>query len=228
MESLPKTITIDGPVAAGKSTVGRAVSEKLNYLMVDTGFFYRAVTFLALREGIDTKDNTRTGNIARTLIIKLEPEEGQTRIIANGDDITYNLRTPQVDKNVATISANQTVREALTPQMRKIAADHKVIMIGRDIGTVVLPDADLKLWLDATPEERAKRRCLEMENRGKPLPYNEVFEDILKRDKLDSERQSAPMKIPENAVIINTNNMTIPQVIDKVLEVIHNSNPPKK
>lgn len=220
MSTMPQTITIDGPVAAGKTTVGQEIAKKLNYLSIDTGFFYRAVTYLALKGGIDVKDNDKTGKIAKTAEFELISENGKTLIFFHGENITPFLRTPEVDKNVAVVSANPIVRNALTPQMRKIANNHKVIMLGRDIGTVVLPDANLKIWLDADIETRAKRRILEQKEKGINTNYQEVLKDMIKRDKIDGSRETAPMKKPKDAVVIDTSDLTIPQVIKKVIDLI--------
>lgn len=220
--SLPQSITIDGPVAAGKSTVGKAIVEKLGYLMIDTGFFYRTVTYIALKKHIDVKNNELTGNLAEKLKIELKIEKGNMRIIADREDVTGFLKTPEVDKNVQFSSRSPRVRKALTPKMRNIAEKHNVVMMGRDIGTVVLPDADLKIWLDASSEERAKRRVKELKERGIIKSYEEVLKDMKLRDKIDSERSIAPMKIPEDAVIIDSNNLTIPETIEKTFEYIKN------
>lgn len=217
---LPRTVAIDGPVVAGKTTVGKLVAKKLDYLCVDTGFFYRAVTYLALKKCLDVKDNEATGNIAQNIDIQIKSVEGQTQIFSEGENITPYLRTPEVDKTVSYPSANPVVREALTPQMRKVAKDNKVIMLGRDIGTVVLPDADLKIWLDADIATRAKRRVLEQKEKGLRPKYQKVLSDMEKRDKIDSSRQAAPMRIPKDAVIIDTSRLTIPQVVKKVINLI--------
>jgi len=222
MLNLPKTITIDGPVAAGKTTVGKEIAKKLNYLMVDTGFFYRTVTHLALKNKIDVKDDSKTGKIAETVKIELTSENHETVIIADGENITRFLRTPKVDNNVQYVAANPKVRRALTPQMRKVAEKNNVVMVGRDIGTVVLPKADLKLWLDANTYERAKRRAKELKERGINISFQEVLKEMELRDKTDRERKTDPMKVPKDAIIINSNNLTIPQTIEKTYSIIKN------
>lgn len=219
---LPRSITIDGPVAAGKTTVGKMVAQKLGYLCVDTGFFYRAVTYLALKKGLDVKNNKDTGKIAKNVNLKIKSIKNQTLIFSDGENITSYLRTPEVDKNVSFPSANPIVRQALTPQMRKVARENKVIMLGRDIGTVVLPDADLKIWLDADIKTRTQRKTQELKNKGLKPDYHTVLDDMVKRDSLDGSREVAPMQIPKDAVIIDTSNLTIPQVVKKVINLIQN------
>ena len=218
--SMPRTIAIDGPVAAGKTTVGKLVAQKLDYLCVDTGFFYRAVTYIALKKKLDIKDNNATSDIAQNIDIQIKSVDGQTQIFSEGKNITPYLRTPEVDKTVSFPSANPVVREALTPQMRKVAEDYKVIMLGRDIGTVVLPNANLKIWLDADAPTRAKRRILEQKAKGLKPKYQEVLNDMIKRDKIDSSRQAAPMQKSVDAITIDTSNLTIPQVVRKVIDLI--------
>lgn len=264
LNSLPRSIAIDGPVAAGKTTVGKLVAQKLNYLCVDTGFFYRAVTYIALKKGLDVKDNIATGNIAQNIDLQIKSIDGRTQIFYENENITPYLRTPAVDKTVAFPSANPIVRSALTPQMRKVANDSRVralrakssetslryspkprtespkkdthlhtdntglsgtgvIMLGRDIGTVVLPDADLKIWLDADAPTRAKRLVLEQKQKGLKTKYEEVLADMEKRDKIDSSRKVAPMQKPVDAVTIDTSNLTISQVVKKVIYLIQSS-----
>lgn len=218
--NLPQTIAIDGPVAAGKTTVGKLVAQKLRYLCVDTGFFYRAVTYLTLKKGLDVKDNEASGEIAKNADIEIKSDNSKTLIFSDGENITPYLRTPEVDKTVSYPSANPVVRSALTPRMRKVARENKVIMIGRDIGTVVLPHADLKIWLDADTKTRAKRRTEELKSKGLKPDFHTVLEDMLKRDKIDGGRDVAPMQIPVDAVIIDTSDLTIPQVVKKVSDLI--------
>lgn len=218
-QKLPKNIAIDGPVAAGKTTVGKLVAEKLSYLCLDTGFFYRTVTYLALKKGIDVKNDAETGKIAQFDDIEIKAKEGKTLIYSNGEDITSFLRTPQVDSNVSFPSKNPLVRSALTPRMREFAEKNKVIMLGRDIGTIVLPNADLKIWLDADIETRAKRRSLEQKNKKIVVTEKQVLEDMLKRDKIDSERKVAPMLKSPDAITINTSSMSIEEVVEKVIQL---------
>jgi cytidylate kinase len=218
---LPSTIAIDGPAASGKSTVGGLLAQRLGYLYFDTGAMYRAVTWEALQRGMDIADEEAVSRLARKLridIVKPQHSDGrQYTVLADGQDVTWEIRRPEVDRYVSPVSAYAEVRRALTEQQRRIGQRGQVVMVGRDIGTVVLPNADLKIYLDASAEVRARRRQLELKERGEPADYREILADMKRRDEIDSHREVAPLRAAENAVKIATDNLTIVEVLD-VLE----------
>ena len=222
---LPNIITIDGPAASGKSTLGERLADELEYLFFDTGVMYRAVTWLALQDGLEIEDEIRITLLAEGTDIDVRPpslDDGrQNDILANGFDITWQIRFPEVDANVSLVSSYGGVREALTVQQRRIGQRGKVVMVGRDIGTVVFPDADLKIYLDASAEERARRRYHEQCERGEESDQAQILEAMRKRDKFDSTRAVAPLRTAPDAVIIFSDNMDANQVLHTALKLIH-------
>jgi cytidylate kinase len=220
----PQTIAIDGPAASGKSTVGEALAERLHYLYFDTGVMYRAVTWAALDRGIPIEDEDVVTVLAEQLRIEvLGPtvDDGrQYTVLADGVDVTWAIRTPAVDVNVSPVSAYSGVRRALVAQQRRVAAGVAVVMVGRDIGTVVLPDADLKIYLDATVEERARRRWREMKQRGKEEAYHAVLASMRRRDQIDSSRDVSPLRVAQDAILLDTTLLTIDQVLDMVEHLV--------
>jgi len=216
----PTTIAIDGPAASGKSTVGEALAERLNYLYLDTGVMYRAVTWAALQRDILVEDEEALTKLADQLHIKItdatENDGRQYTVLVDGVDITWAIRTPAVDAHVSTVSAIPGVRRALVPKQRRVALEEPVVMVGRDIGTVVLPDADLKVYLDATVEERARRRWKELQDRGKnEVDYQDVLESMRRRDRIDSNRDVSPLRPAQDAVIIDTTDLSVSDVVNK-------------
>ncbi len=223
-------IAIDGPAASGKSTVGYRLAQRLNYLYFDTGAMYRAVTWAALQQGLDLHDQEAIGELARRLHIEVraptpEEEDGrQATVLVDGQDVTWAIRTPEVDQHVSVVAANPLVRQALSAQQRRIGRQYGegrgdkpgVVMVGRDIGTVVLPDAPLKIYLDAPVEERARRRYQELRERGKAVRYEQVLADMRRRDRLDSERAIAPLRVAEDAVVLDTAGLSVKQVVDRI------------
>jgi len=220
----PSTIAIDGPVASGKSTLGALLAERLGYLYFDTGVMYRAVARAALEQGIPPEDDAPVARLAKTIhvdVVAPTVDDGrQYTVYANGIDVTWAIRRPEVDIAVSPVSANPKVRAALTPQQRRIAERGHIVMAGRDIGTVVLPDADLKIYLDAAPEERAQRRHRELHARGVGGSYDEVLSSMRRRDAYDSGRQAAPLRAAEDAVIINSSGMTADQVLEHAMLLV--------
>ncbi|MBC7264645.1 MAG: (d)CMP kinase [Chloroflexi bacterium] len=218
------TIAIDGPAASGKSTIGAAIAEKLGYIYLDTGVMYRAVTWVALQRGIPIADETAITALAEALVIRVTRpticDGRQYTVYADGADVTWDIRRPEVDANVSPVSAYPGVRTALTAQQRAIGQQGRVVMVGRDIGTVVMPDADLKIYLDATVEERARRRHRENLARGQPSSYRKILRAMRQRDKMDSEREAAPLRPAKDAVVIDTTHMTIPEVVAAVESLI--------
>ncbi len=220
----PSTIAIDGPAASGKSTIGGLLAERLGYLYLDTGAMYRAVTWVALQEGLDIGDEGAISALASALEIEINRpavEDGrQYTVLVDGRDVTWQIRRPEVDSNVSPVSAYAGVRQALTRQQRRIARRGRVVMVGRDIGTVVIPDADLKIYLDASAEVRARRRYLEVLERGEEADYEQILEDMKRRDMIDSHRQVAPLKAAEDAVVVDTGNLSIVQVLEVVERLV--------
>ncbi len=217
----PLTIAIDGPAASGKSTVGRELANRLRYLYFDTGVMYRAVTLAALRRRIPVTDETAITRLARDIAIEVEPptvaDGRQYTVTVDGDDVTWDLRRPEVDANVSLVSSYRGVREALSAQQRRIGERGRVVMVGRDIGTVVLPDAELKIFLTATPGERARRRLKDLQARGETASFDNVLRDIRRRDRIDSDRTYAPLRPADDAIILDTTNRTVEQVIEAIV-----------
>jgi cytidylate kinase len=221
----PSTIAIDGPAASGKSTIGGLLAERLEYLYFDTGVMYRAVTWAALLRGIAIGDEAGVTVLAKELsidVIRPTIDDGrQYTVLADGEDVTWEIRCPEVDAGVSPVSAYPGVRAALTAQQRCIGQRGRIVMVGRDIGTVVLPDADLKIFLDATIEERAKRRYREMSLRGEKAEFAAVLESVRHRDEIDSGRALAPLRPAEDAVVIDTTRLTVEKVLDHVLDMVN-------
>jgi cytidylate kinase len=220
----PSTIAIDGPAASGKSTIGNLLAERLGYLYLDTGAMYRAVTWAALKKGLDVGDEEAITALARALNIEIarptEDDGRQYTVLAAGEDVTWQIRDHDVDKHVSQISAYAGVRQALTEQQRRLARQGGVVMVGRDIGTVVIPDADLKIYLDASPEVRARRRYLEILERGEEADCDSILRDVKRRDRIDSQRQVAPLRAADDAIRIDTDNLSIAEVLRVVEELV--------
>jgi len=220
----PSVIAIDGPAASGKSTIGELLAEHLGYLYFDTGVMYRAITWVALERSIAIDDEAAVTQLAQTVAIDLLPstvDDGrQNTIVADGDDITWSIRRPEVDRSVSKVSAYPGVRAAMSAQQRRIATRGQIVMVGRDIGTVVLPDADLKIYLDATPEERARRRWLEEQVRGARRSYDVVLADVRRRDGIDSTRAVAPLRPAADAVILDSTDLDVEQVLSVALALV--------
>jgi cytidylate kinase len=215
-----EVIAIDGPAASGKSTVGEAVAVRLGYLYFDTGAMYRAVTWLALAQGVPVSDEALVTALAEAAEIDVLPaasDDGrQYTVLVNGEDATWAIREPAVVLNVSQVSAYPGVRAALVIQQRRLAARGRIVMVGRDIGTVVLPDAPLKVYLDASVEARARRRWLEERARGGARRYEDVLEEVRRRDEIDSTRAVAPLRPAVDAVIVDSTDLTIEQVVERV------------
>lgn len=220
----PQTITIDGPAAAGKSTVGKAIAERLGYRYLDTGAMYRAVTWTALQRGVSIEDETAVTALAEAIDIDITAptnDDGrQYSVFVDCQDVTWALRRPEVDANVSAVSAYPGVRTAMVMQQRRMAGQGEAVVVGRDIGTVVLPDADLKIYLDASAEERARRRYEERLARGEAADYQAILRDMRRRDRLDSSRATAPLRPADDAIIINTDGLSVEEVIDTVMGVV--------
>ncbi len=216
---IPNRITIDGPAASGKSTLGLRLAARLGYLFLDTGVMYRAVTLAALQRGIPIEDESRVTSLAGAVVIDVRAPSGRDErpydVLLDGRDVTWDIRTPQVDAQVSAVSAYAGVRRAMGARQREIGRRGRVVMVGRDIGTVILPDAELKLYLEATAEERARRRTLESAARGEPVDYETILAAMKERDRIDSTRDVAPLRAASDAVILDTTGMTIEDVVTR-------------
>jgi len=209
-------IAIDGPVAAGKTAVGRELAQSLGFAYLDTGIMYRAITWLALKNNVPVEDEAALGNLARTSPIDLVGTSGDQVSVA-GHTLGPELRESSVDRNVSVVSKATPVRTEMVAQQRKIADQSKIVMIGRDIGTVVLPDADLKIYLTASPKNRAKRRWQEMQDRGQIVELMTVLSQTIKRDEIDTGRENSPLKPAEDAWELNTDGLDIRQVVQQII-----------
>ena len=218
----PLRIAVDGSAASGKSTVGRRLAQRLGYAFLDTGVMYRAVTHAALERGLDLHDSAAIGELAQTLPIdvSLDCDGSGTRIAIDGSDVTPHLRSQPVEDAVSLVSRIAAVRDALVSRQRELAEQQPIVMAGRDIGTVVLPNADLKVYLDASIEERARRRYADFLAVGHKVSQEIVLEDIRRRDRIDSERQMSPLRPADDAVIIDTNGLSLDDVMARVIGLV--------
>lgn len=221
----PSTIAIDGPAASGKSTISGLLARRLGYVYFDTGVMYRAVTWAALVRGIAIWDEAGVTALAQQLqidVVRPMVYDGrQYTVLADGQDVTWAIRQPAVNQGVSPVSAYPGVRAALTAQQRRIGQKGRIVMAGRDIGTVVLPDADLKIYLEASAEERAARRYREMMARGEPADYDAVLDSVRRRDEIDSGRDVAPLRAAKDAVVIDTTSLNVEQVLEKIVALVN-------
>ena len=227
---LTQTIAIDGPAASGKSTLGKLLADELGYLFFDTGVMYRAVTWAALQHGLPIEDEVAVTALAEEVVIDIQPpskSDGRNcDILVDGRDVTWDIRGAKVEKFVSPVSVYPGVRRALTLQQRRIGLRGQVVMVGRDIGTVVLPEAKLKIYLIASAEERARRRYNEVLARDGRASYAAILATIRQRDQIDSTRVVAPLRPAEDAVILDTDQMDVQQVLEAVRLLVQKTNPP--
>ncbi|HST04959.1 MAG TPA: (d)CMP kinase [Chloroflexia bacterium] len=227
--SLPQTIAIDGPAGAGKSTIGRLLAERLGYLFLDTGAMYRAVALASLRAGIATTNEKLLTELAESLPIHIERpapgiKDGRAYTVLIGDeDVTAEIREPEVEAVVSGVAAWPGVRDAQVRQQRRIARLGPVVMVGRDITTEVLPDADLKIYLDASLAERARRRYVELKERGREVTIKQVEEEIAHRDDLDMHRAAGALRRAPDAVLVNSDGLSVDQALEIVLATVMGS-----
>lgn len=218
------SITLDGPAASGKSTLGERLAKSLDFMYLDTGVMYRAVTLAALKRNVDVNDETEVTRVANEMSLDIQPatvDDGRSNdVILDGEDVTWEIRLPDVESNVSQVSAYKGVRLAMTIKQREIGLRGGIVMVGRDIGTVVLPDAEIKLYLDASVEERAKRRYLELIKRGKEVSFENVLEDLRRRDGIDSTREIAPLRPAEDAIMVDSDRMNAEQVFNFIYNLI--------
>lgn len=214
-------IAIDGPAAAGKSTVSKLVAKKLQFVYVDTGAMYRALTLTALEAGADLESEEDLLSLLQGIdIVLMQHEDGQ-KVLVNSKDVTEAIRTNEVTNNVSIVAKHPLVREEMVRRQQKLAADNGIVMDGRDIGTRVLPDAEVKIFMNASVEERAERRYKENIAKGFESDLEQLKEEIRLRDKLDSEREASPLVKAEDAVEIDTTALSIDGVVEKILKAVH-------
>jgi cytidylate kinase len=220
----PSIIAIDGPAASGKSTIGLRLANVLEYIFFDTGVMYRAITWLALERGIAVQDEAAVSALAEETQIDVAPaskSDGRAcDVLVDGRDITWETRSRSVDENVSIVAAYPGVRKALSRQQRRIGQRGRIVMVGRDIGTVVLPDADLKIYLDAPAEERARRRYDEIVARNGKANYDAILRRVIERDRIDSTRDVAPLKAAEDAVVLDSDKLTADEVFEQILALV--------
>lgn len=218
-------IAIDGPAGAGKSSAAKAAAKKLGFIYVDTGALYRTVSLYMFKNGIEISDPEAVAAALPQVKISLKFEEDGQHVILGDEDVSQQIRTPEVSMGASKVSAIPKVREFLFDLQLDLAAKNNVLMDGRDIGTVVLPHAQVKIFLTASAEERARRRCLELEQKGTPQPYEEVLEDIRTRDYQDSHREIAPLVPAEDAVIIDTSDCDLEGAVERILQIVYKKLP---
>ena len=215
-------IAIDGPAASGKSTVGWILAKSLGYLLIDTGCMYRAVTLAALKRQVSFEDESAISRVAKEIKIEILPpgsaDDGRMYTVnVDGVDVTWELRSPDVDTNVSLVSSYKEVRSEMVRQQRLFAEIGRVVMVGRDIGTVVTPDAPLKLFITASAEERARRRWEDRQAQGHANSFEIILEDVLRRDKIDSSRQISPLRPADDAIVIDTTSRTPEEIVQHIL-----------
>lgn len=215
------SIAIDGPAGAGKSSIAKALSKRLGYIYIDTGAMYRAVALFFVENNVSDGTDSRIESLLDKLEISIKYEDGAQKVILNGEDVTGKLRLEEIGKLASKFSAIGSVREKLVALQRKLAQKENVVMDGRDIGTVVLPNADLKIYLSASSKVRAKRRYLELLEKGHTdLDINEIEDEIIKRDEADMNREISPLKQADDAYYLDSSDMTLEEVVSKILSMV--------
>lgn len=212
-------IAIDGPAGAGKSTIARRVAKELAFVYVDTGAMYRAMALYLIRSGAGKEDGKEFGRLCQGADISIEYREGEQTVILNGENVTPFLRTEEVGNMASVSSADPKVREKLLDLQRKLAASMSVVMDGRDIGTTILPDADVKIYLTASSQKRAERRYKELTEKGISCCLDEIRRDIEERDRRDMNREISPLRQAEDAVLVDSSDMTIEEVTERILQI---------
>ena len=221
--TIPAAIAIDGPAASGKTTIGQMLARHLDYLLLDTGSMYRAATYAALQADLNLEDETAVTDLTGRLNIVIEDvtettDDGRRyTVYLDGEDVTWGLRSPSVDVNVSLVSSYPGVRHILVERQRQLAQEQAVVMVGRDIGTVVLPDAGLKLYITASAAERARRRCDERLARGEAADYDAILADVTRRDEIDGGRDHSPMRPADDAVMVDTTGRDPQQILAEIL-----------
>ena len=213
-------VAVDGPAGSGKGTITKKIAEEMNLTSIDTGAMYRSVTLAMLEANIKVDQIEKITKLLEQINIEFKRFGNEQKIFLNGKDVSLEIRTKKVNENVSQVSAIGIVRTKMAELQREMAKSIDVIMEGRDIGTNVFPNADVKIYLDATPEERARRRVLQNQEKGIEASYEEVLEKIKERDKRDSTRKVAPLKRAEDAIYLDSTNLNIEQVVDKIIKII--------
>jgi cytidylate kinase len=214
------TVAIDGPAGAGKSTVAKRIAMALGYALVDTGAIYRAVALLASRAGIALDDDARLAQLVAGLDIDFRFEDGANHVFVSGEDVSLAIRAPEISMAASAVSARPAVRAGLLDLQRRLAGAGGAVLEGRDIGTVVFPDAPVKIFLDATAQERARRRHDELVARGEPALYDDVLDEVRRRDAQDAGRDVAPLKAADDAIIVDSTRMSIDDVVARVVGAV--------
>ena len=213
-------VAIDGPASSGKSTISKLIAKENHFVYLDTGAMYRVVTLAVLRNNISLDDYEAIEKLVQTIEIGFSMQDGKQSVFMNGEDVTDEIRSVEVTRNVSAVSALKEVRARLVHLQQEIAENHSIIMDGRDIGTVVLPQAEIKIFLVASVEERARRRFIENQEKGIEMSYEELVEDIRRRDHIDSTRKESPLRKAEDAIEVDTTKMTIEDVVKVVTALI--------
>ncbi len=216
-------IAIDGPSGAGKSTIAKLLAERLGYLQIDTGAMYRAVAYLLHSGGIDPADQVAVERFCRTVDVRLDHGNGIQRVYANGQDVTTLIRTPEMSLITSRVSALKPVRDAMLQAQRRMGACGGVVLEGRDIGTVVFPDADVKFYLSASAEERGRRRYLELVAKGEQVTLEDTVKEVIHRDEQDSQRDLAPLRMAEDAIPVDSSGRSIDEVLDTMTAICRNT-----
>ena len=214
-----KVIAIDGPAGSGKSTTAKIVAERLGYTYLDTGAMYRALTYYALENKIIPSDEKKLAEIAEQLLLEFRRKDGGNLVYLNGQNISSKIRTPEVTKNVSEVSAHLLVRKVMVAKQKEFGKNGSLVAEGRDTTTVVFPDADLKIYMDASVKERARRKLLDLSNMGIESDLSAQEQEINRRDEFDSEREHSPLTRAEDAVVIDTTNLTIEKQVDRIVEL---------
>lgn len=219
MSNLMK-IAIDGPAGAGKSTVAKKVADLLSYVYIDTGAMYRSITLKALRQDLDVRDEEALQSLLRMTKIDLQKKSDRQIVLLDGEDVTEEIRSSDVTNNVSEVAKHPSVRKEMVKRQQEVSQEHSVVMDGRDIGTHVIPDAQVKIFLVASVDERAKRRHEENLSKGMPSDLEQIKAEIEQRDLLDSEREASPLKKAVDAIEVDTTKMTIDEVVDTILTIV--------
>lgn len=214
------SIAIDGPAAAGKSTVAKVVAKKLSYVYIDTGAMYRTITYAALEQKVDIENEEQLMEVVKNVKIEFQQGENTQLVFLNGQDVSEVIRTPEVTNRVSIVAKHRLVREEMVRRQQELAEKGGVVMDGRDIGTHVLPDAEVKIFMLASVEERAERRHLENLNKGFDSNLEQLKEEIAQRDKLDSEREVSPLKKADDALELDTTSLSIEEVVQKIMGIV--------
>ena len=215
-----RNIAIDGPAGAGKSTIAKTAAKQLGFIYVDTGALYRAVGYYVLNKNIDPKNEEKVTQILSQINVSLKFVDNEQRVFLNEEDVSGKIRTPEISMYASAVSAHPSVRQFLFETQRKLARENDVIMDGRDIGTVVLPNADVKIFLTASPEERARRRYEELVLKGEKVNYDDILKDVITRDYNDSHRATAPLKQADDAILLDTTGNELEKSVQLVISTI--------